>query len=76
MYFAVGWPKLLQVAYKDSSVVHISSSYDRLLFVVLTQSTVSIWFCKVSFVMFMLNKVEGCNHAECAMMWCPAVIVC
>lgn len=48
MYFAVGWPKLLQVAHKDSSLVQISSSYDRLLFVVLTQSTVSIWFCKPS----------------------------
>lgn len=46
MYFAVGWPKLLQVVHRDSHLVHISANCDRMLFVVLTQSTIGIWFCK------------------------------
>lgn len=50
MYFAVGWPKLLQVVHRDSHLVHISANCDRMLFVVLTQSTIGIWFCKVSWL--------------------------
>ena len=51
MYFPVGWPKQLNAAQPTGDLrplVHISSNQDRLLFAVLTHSSISVWYCKVS----------------------------
>jgi len=51
MYFPLSWPKQLIAHNDDSPLVYVATSYDHFLFAVLTQSTVGIWFCKVSSVL-------------------------
>ncbi|ELT93270.1 hypothetical protein CAPTEDRAFT_227272 [Capitella teleta] len=49
MYFPVGWAKQLNAAQPTGDarpLVHICSNQDRLLFAVLTHSSISIWYCK------------------------------
>ena len=47
MYFAVGWPKQLTDPLHDWPVLCVSCNHDRLLFAVLGQDAVSLWYCKV-----------------------------
>ena len=49
MYFAVGWPKHLADPQHDWPVLATECNHDRLLFAVLGQDTLSIWYCKVKF---------------------------
>ncbi|XP_071135272.1 guanine nucleotide exchange factor subunit RIC1-like isoform X2 [Mytilus edulis] len=47
MYFPVGWPKYLKETQHDSPPLqYIISSCDRMLFAILCQDTISIWYCK------------------------------
>ncbi|XP_076071390.1 guanine nucleotide exchange factor subunit RIC1-like isoform X2 [Mytilus galloprovincialis] len=47
MYFPVGWPKYLKETQHDSPPLqYIISSCDRMLFAILCEDTISIWYCK------------------------------
>ncbi len=50
MYFPVGWPKQLGLAAdcsdENSRLVHVSTNRERLLFCVLTEGALNIWYCK------------------------------
>lgn len=46
MYFPIGWPKVLKLDNNFSSLREICCNKDRILFAVLTDNALSIWFCK------------------------------
>jgi len=48
MYFPIGWPKYLSIGQgKKSCLKYIICNRYRMLFAVLTESTISIWHCQV-----------------------------
>ncbi|KAK5648957.1 hypothetical protein RI129_003849 [Pyrocoelia pectoralis] len=47
MYFPVGWPKVLNVPQLgQTEIKHITSNRDRILFAILTDDALALWFCK------------------------------
>ena len=51
MYFPVGWPKVLNVPQLGRcSIRQIVCNRDKILFAILTDDCLYIWFCKVSCV--------------------------
>ncbi|KAF5272536.1 hypothetical protein FQA39_LY07860 [Lamprigera yunnana] len=47
MYFPVGWPKVLKLPELGQTTIrHITSNRDRILFAILTDDTLALWFCK------------------------------
>lgn len=49
MYFAIGWPKILNIPeLGDNSIIkQVICNRDKTLFAILTNDTLSIWYCKV-----------------------------
>ena len=48
MYFPIGWPKYLKQHPKASQEpCFIVSSCDRMLFAIISEENISIWYCKV-----------------------------
>lgn len=48
MYFPLGWPKHLKNLQKGSRPLqYVISSCDRMLFAIITEDTLSIWYSKV-----------------------------
>lgn len=49
MYFPIGWPKVLKIPeLGNSNIKQVTCNLDKILFAVLTEDTLTIWFCKVS----------------------------
>ena len=49
MYFPTGWPKVIRIPKLGQTCIkQISCNRDRILFAVLTDDALTIWFCKVS----------------------------
>lgn len=49
MYFPNGWPKVLNFPeLKGCHIKQVTCNRDRVLFAILTDKSVAIWFCKVS----------------------------
>ncbi|CAG9862515.1 unnamed protein product [Phyllotreta striolata] len=47
MYFPVGWPKVLKLPELGNSVIkHITSNRDRILFAILADDCLGVWFCR------------------------------
>lgn len=47
MYFPVGWPKVIKIPeLGNSTIKHITSNRDRILFAILTDDRLGIWFCR------------------------------
>lgn len=54
MYFPVGWPKKLRIPeVVDNNIIQVVCNRDKILFVVLTDDTISVWFTKVE-----LSKID------------------
>lgn len=50
MYFPIGWPKILDtLSLGDQIIRKICCDRVKILFTVLTDNSISIWFTKVSF---------------------------
>lgn len=49
MYFPIGWPKVIKIPEldKNDNIKEITSNRDRILFAILTDDSLAIWFCKV-----------------------------
>lgn len=48
MYFPIGWPKILRTPeLSDENIIQVVCNRDKILFVVLTDDTISVWFTKV-----------------------------
>lgn len=48
MYFPIGWPKVIKTPeLGHSSIKHITCNRDRILFAILTDDSLAVWFCKV-----------------------------
>lgn len=48
MYFPIGWPKILRTPeLTDENIIQVVCNRDKILFVVLTDDTISVWFTKV-----------------------------
>jgi len=47
MYFPVGWPKVLASAHAAGTLVQVICNRDKILFAVLSNNQLEIWFCKV-----------------------------
>lgn len=49
MYFPIGWPKVIKIPdLGQSKLKQIVCNRDKILFAILTDDSLSIWFCKVS----------------------------
>lgn len=49
MYFPIGWPKVLNIQNrKNCSIRQLICNRDKILFAVLTDDTLLIYYCKVS----------------------------
>lgn len=49
MYFPIGWPKVLKLPeLGQTTIKQITSNRDRILFAILTDDSVALWFCKVT----------------------------
>lgn len=47
MYFPIGWPKVLKLPdLGDTRLKQVTSNRDRILFAILTDDALAIWFCK------------------------------
>ncbi|KAL4236739.1 WD40 repeat protein [Mactra antiquata] len=47
MYFPVGWPKYIKQPYNElREPCHIVASCDRMLFAIVSEEEISIWYCK------------------------------
>ncbi|XP_072379724.1 guanine nucleotide exchange factor subunit Rich [Diabrotica undecimpunctata] len=47
MYFPIGWPKVIKTPeLGDSTIKHITSNRDRILFAIITDDCLGIWFCR------------------------------
>ncbi|EFA06481.2 guanine nucleotide exchange factor subunit Rich [Tribolium castaneum] len=47
MYFPIGWPKVIKIPdLGHASVRQITCNRDRILFAILTDDSIAIWFCK------------------------------
>ncbi|XP_026464310.1 guanine nucleotide exchange factor subunit Rich-like [Ctenocephalides felis] len=47
MYFPIGWPKILRTPeLTDENIIQVVCNRDKILFVVLTDDTISVWFTK------------------------------
>lgn len=52
MYFAIGWPKILNIPELGDSVIkQVICNRDKTLFAILTDDALSIWYCKVNRLM-------------------------
>lgn len=50
MYFPVGWPKVVKIPdLGKSKLKQIVCNRDKILFAILSDDSLSIWFCKVSY---------------------------
>lgn len=61
MYFSFGWPRILRVPEADppSPVSQVVANRDKIIFAVLTHSSLSIWTSRVSNVTCeMANSLE------------------
>jgi hypothetical protein len=48
MYFPIGWPKVIKISeLGQRSIKQITCNRDRILFAILTDDSLAIWFCKV-----------------------------
>lgn len=49
MYFPIGWPKVIKVAELGGGIIirQVTCNRDRILFAILTDDSLAIWFCKV-----------------------------
>lgn len=47
MYYPVGWPRILKLPQEVVSIRQVINNRDKLLYAVLTDDSLSIWFCKV-----------------------------
>ena len=67
MYFPIGWPKYFKEVQKDiNTLQYVISNCDRMLFAVLSEDTLSIWYCKVNksiFVNFTAVRYFGFSSA-------------
>lgn len=60
MYFPIGWPKVLKIPeWGQTSIKQVTSNRDRILFAILTDDALSIWYCKVS--LRILKLIITCN---------------
>lgn len=52
MYFAIGWPKILNIPeLGDNSIIkQVICNRDKTLFAILTDDTLSVWYCKVNII--------------------------
>lgn len=49
MYFPLGWPKVLKTEELGQGIIkQIKCNRDRILFSIITDDSLAIWFCKVS----------------------------
>ncbi|CAH1163628.1 unnamed protein product [Phaedon cochleariae] len=47
MYFPIGWPKVIKIPeLGQSTIKYITCNRDRILFAILADDTLAIWFCK------------------------------
>ncbi|KAJ3617833.1 hypothetical protein MTP99_006923 [Tenebrio molitor] len=47
MYFPIGWPKVIKISeLGQRSIKQITCNRDRILFAILTDDSLAIWFCK------------------------------
>lgn len=54
MYFPVGWPKVLKLPELGRTAIkQIACNRDRILFAILTDDSLALWFCKVNIFHFM-----------------------
>ena len=65
MYFPIGWPRELRFQDDGSPLVAISANIDRLLFAVLSQSTLSIWYCQVRVIISSKTTYLRTSHIDC-----------
>ena len=50
MYFPIGWPKCLHLDENDAKLLYVASNLERLLFAILTEDSICLWYCKVGVV--------------------------
>lgn len=56
MYFPVGWPKVVNIPdLGQAKLRQIVCNRDKILFAVLSDDSLAIWFCKVSY--FILHVI-------------------
>ncbi|KAJ8949273.1 hypothetical protein NQ318_022788 [Aromia moschata] len=47
MYFPIGWPKVIKIHEVGQGIIRqITCNRDRILFAILTDDSLAIWFCK------------------------------
>ncbi|XP_033737683.1 RAB6A-GEF complex partner protein 1-like [Pecten maximus] len=75
MYFPIGWPKYLKETQRDSPPLqYVISNCDRMLFAVLSEDTLSIWYCKptVQIVNYTQSQRDlACLGGFCLAEWKP-----
>lgn len=59
MYFPIGWPKVIKIPeLGQTKLKQIVCNRDKILFAILTDDSLSIWFCKVS------KQKKHCANSE------------
>lgn len=58
MYYPIGWPKVVDSP--DSTIVRVVTDKVKILFAVLFEKSLCIWFCKPSVPIVCHNRTEKC----------------
>ena len=61
MYFSIGWPKLLDSKSEDSTtILQIEADRVKILFCILFEDSLSIWFCKPNVPITHFKRSDKC----------------
>jgi hypothetical protein len=75
MYFPVGWPRVLNVPQLGQcSVRQVVCNRDKILFAILTDDCLSVWFCKVSLPNCKYDTLNASCHSLGCTKHTPLVI--
>lgn len=69
MYFPIGWPKVVNIPHLGQAKLRqIVCNRDKILFAILSDDSLAIWFCKVSssILLFKTHVVMICILAVCS----------
>lgn len=71
MYFPIGWPKVVKIPdLGQAKLRQIVCNRDKILFAILSDDSLAIWFCKVNCCCCVIVFILGCFIMYIAAM-CP-----
>jgi len=69
MYFPIGWPKCLRTDENDAKLLYVASNLERVLFAILTEDSICLWYCKVGGIVLTISMRNASLFSVCNCMY-------